>query len=284
MTSNIRSFIFIAVCLGLVSSFAGCDTDKGLEPLNTGISGKITYLSPELRPNDVGEVRLAALLKFPPAGLGDLFFSEPIDFRQDTSEYFLPLPPDDYQAVALLWRRNNENWSFNSILGLYGLNPQDGGVDLLPVSVPDNNEEVPGIDMTALWNFAGADAKVQGTISVSGTPPSDTEAVLVATFVITPDFDDFSTSILFLGGIPLPVTPGRSTINYTMNVYSGSYQFLGLFWKGSSIPLEEMKCIGWYQLPGGSGDPGNVTVPRDGITRDIDFSADYGLLPNGIRP
>jgi len=283
MTISIRSFTAIILILAGLFFITSCEVDKGLQPLQTGISGKINWLSPEFRPSDVGEVRLAALLKFPPAGLGDLFFSEPIDFRQDTSEYFLPLPPDDYQAVALLWRRHNEPWSFNSILGLYGLEPPDG-FELLPISIPDNNEEVTDVDMTALWNFAGADSKVQGTISVAGTPPGDTEAVLLAAFVIRPDFDDFSSSILFLGGIPLPVTPGRSSINYSLNVYQGSYRFLGLFWKGSSIPLEEMKCIGWYPLPGGNGEPGTVVAPGDGTISGIDFNADYGNLPDGIRP
>ncbi len=261
----------------------GCDTDKGLTPLESKVSGKITYLLPEFRPDNVGEVRIAALLNFPPSGLGDVFFSEPLDFKEDTARYELALPPAEYASVVLLWRQKGESWSFNSLLGLYGYFPPFQ-LELLPVDIVDDNTHVQDIDVYALWNFAAADARINGRINFEGTLPSDTEALLVAAFNAPPNFDDFAGSLLLIGGIPLPVSGNRPSTSYELRVFRNDYKLIGLFWKGFSTPLEEMKLIGYYRNPNDITLPGEVTVEEGQNLGGIDFSADFGSLPDGIRP
>lgn len=272
---TIFNIILLLAGLFLTNS---CDIDNGLAPLESGISGTINYIAPDIRPATVGEVRMAALLQFPPTGLGDLFFSEPLDFSGDSTNYFLPLPPDDYVAVVLLWREKGQNWSFNSLLGVYGFTLVDFA--LLPISIKDNNDLQEDVDMLGLWNFAGADAKVSGTINYSGTRPADTEAVLLAGFTRRPNLDDFATSLLFIGGIPLPMAT-TGTRSYELRLFQGHYEFIGLFWKGTSIPIEEMKLIGYYAV--GDSVPGELDLVSGQTVPNINFNADYSTLPEGVR-
>ncbi len=283
-----ESFRIPKMLIGLVLlilvgiSLHSCDADQGLGPLESKITGQIAFLSPELRPANVGEVRLAALLQFPPTGLGDIFFSEPLEFRQDTLDYELAIPPDDYISLVLLWRRKGENWSFNSLLGVYGFEPPFL-FELKPVSLETSTTVVEDVDLTALWNFASADSKIHGRITYAGTKPENTEVVLLAAFFREPDLDDFASSLLDLGGLPLPVPPSGSGRNYELGVEHDDYRLVGLFWKGVDTPIDQMKLIGYYQLPGGNGEPGIVDAPEGGEVFGIDFVADYSTLPEGVR-
>lgn len=269
--------------LFLIFSFTTCDFDKGLGPLQNKIEGKIFYLTPEMRPANVGEVRVAALLQFPPSGLGDIFFSEPVEFRKDTVNYEIFLPPGDYVGVAILWKPRGENWSFNSLLGIYGFEPPTR-FEMLPVPVKEEDAVVSDINISAIWNFANTDSKVNGRITYKGVPPKDTQTVLLAAFSQVPNFDNLLLSLLFLGGLPLPVSISESTFTYQLRVYHGEYKFIGLLWKGVDTPLDKVKLIGFYPAPGQPDKPGSFSLPENGSVYNIDLSGDFGSLPDGIRP
>ncbi len=277
--------IFQKSLISLVLAFltGACNLDQGLGPLETQISGKITFFATNLRPDNVGEVRVAALLNFPPSGLGDVVFSEPIDFLGDTISYDLFLPKGEYPAVVLLWKPRGENWSFNSLLGVYGFAPPLE-FNLLPVSINEETPVITEVDMLALWNFAGSDGRMNGNITFQGTPPPDTEALLLVSLTQPPNFDNLLFSLLFLGGLPLPVSASQNPLSYQLKVFNGTHQFIGLFWKGVGTPLEELKLIGFYRDPAMQDQPGNVEMPENGTVNNIDFIADFNTLPDGIRP
>ncbi len=275
----------IVVRLLLVAAamlFSTCAFDKGLGPLQSRISGKITYLFTNLRPTNVDEVRVAALLKFPPTGLGDVFFSEPIDYLADTTHYELLLPEGHYPAVVLLWKPKGDSWSFNSLLGVYGFSLAEA--DLKPITIASPTHVIDDVDILALWNFAGADSKMNGRITFRGQVPSDTQALLLAAFTQMPNFDNVLASLLFLGGLPLPVSATQPNISYQLRLFHGNYKFIGLFWKGVDTPLEEMKLIGFYRDPADPDKPGEVSLQANQNLFDINFEADFNTLPDGIRP
>jgi hypothetical protein len=208
--------------------FNACEFDQGLGPLQTKISGQLVYYASELRPSNIGEVRIAALLNFPPSGLGDIFFSDPLEFYKDTVEYELYLPEGEYPAIVVLWKPEGESWSFNSLLGLYGFEPPNQ-FEMRPISVTKEVPVADNINLFALWSFANTDSKINGQISYLGTPPPDTEGILLIAFTRVPNFDNLLLSLLFLGGMPLPVSTTENHFEYQLRVFHGDYKFIGLF-------------------------------------------------------
>ena len=273
---------------------SACEFDKGLAPLDTRISGKVVYLPLGLPPASINEVRVAALLKFPPSGLGDVFFSDPIDFVRnntsgipDTADFEILLPAANYPALVVLWKPRNEGWSFNSLLGIYGITLSE--LELRSINLTPEQPIQDDVEIQAIWLFANTDATVNGTITYEGTLPSDTEALLLTGFKQIPnDFDDLVSAIfqggINLGGLPLPVSGARRTTGYQIRLANGQYDFFCLFWKGVNTPFENMKVIGYYRNPATPGQPGQLDLPLNGAAFDININADFNTLPDGIRP
>jgi hypothetical protein len=261
----------------------GCEFDQGLGPLNSKISGQLVYFGSEFKPANIGEVRVAALLNFPPSGLNDIIFSDPLEFNSDTVDYELYLPVGEYRAIVVLWKASGENWSFNSLLGLYGFAPPDQ-FELRGLSITKENPILENVNLFALWSFANTSSKISGEIVYHGVPPADTEGVLLIAFTQIPNFNNLLLSLLYMGGMPLPLSTSGNSVDYQLQVFFGEYKYIGAFWKGVNTPLEELVPIGFYPDILSPKKPGSFIAPDNGIVYDINFIADFNTLPDGIYP
>jgi hypothetical protein len=266
----------------MAASFFSCDVDQGLGVLESRISGKVYFLGSELRPQNVDEVRVVAASNFPPQGFGDVFFSEAIPFDGDSAAYEMPLPVDNYPAVAVLWKPRGEDWNFTSLLGFYGFKPPLNA-QLLPVNLTNEQPVAEHVDILALWSFAQFDAHAEGEITFQGAWPEDTEIVMLGAFTVIPDLKNIVNSLVFLGGIDFAVPRFVESYSYRMAVRNGQYQFLCLFWKDRGSAWDQIRAIGFYPAGDDPSKPGQFTLTPSGAISNINFVADFGTLPDGVQ-
>lgn len=267
----------------MAAAFLSCNFDQGLGVLESKISGKVYFLGTDSRPQNVDEVRVVAAANFPPQGFGDVFFSEAIPFAGDSAAYEMPLPVDNYPAVAVLWKPRGEDWNFTSLLGFYGFDPRTLSARLQPVNLTNDQPVADHVDIVALWSFAQFDAHVEGEITFQGQWPEDTEIVLLGAFNVMPDLNNIVNSLVFIGGIDFAVPRFVESYRYRMAVRNGQYQFLGLFWKGRGLAWDKIRAIGFYPAANDPSKPGQFTLPPNGTISNINFVADFGTLPDGVK-
>ncbi|MDZ7343222.1 MAG: hypothetical protein ONA90_01780, partial [candidate division KSB1 bacterium] len=134
----------------LLCLFASCDFDQGLGLQKTKITGKVIFIDSAARPDNVDEVRVVASAEFPPAGLADIYFGNPVAFDRDTAEYEILAPEGSYAAVGVLWKPHGGDWSLSSLLGFYGFKPPLEAA-LQPVHLTKEQPIAANIDIFALW-------------------------------------------------------------------------------------------------------------------------------------
>jgi hypothetical protein len=276
------ALLFAAACFLLLS----CDFDQGLGPSKTRISGKVIFFDADSRPRNVEEVRVIAVANLPPAGFGDVYFSNAIRFDLDTASYQLSVPIGNYPAVGVLWKARGKDWAFNNLMGIYGFNPPLE-FSLKSVELTREQPVFDNLNVVALWTFTQFDASIEGKITFAGDWPANTEVLLLAAFADIPDLNNIANSLGLLGGIPLPITkPGRNDneLAYKTSVRYGSYKFVGVFWKrkGDNDP-KHIRCIGFYPNPANSSRPGEFEIAPEGSARDVDVTVDFSTLPDGVK-
>ncbi len=145
--SNILRFMFAMTLL--LTSACG---DHGLEPINEGISGRITYVG--AWPDSTEWVRLAIFKKLP-ATVFDIpinppLFSDTLPRFVSSHNYEMTLPAGQYEWVVLAWKPKKQNaandFSGLDTLGMYA----QPGTQRVPVgiSVP-SQRMLTGIDIVA---------------------------------------------------------------------------------------------------------------------------------------
>ncbi|MGH7601635.1 MAG: hypothetical protein ACREOI_35185 [bacterium] len=281
-----RAVLLVFLPAAIFFLFSSCDFDQGLGASKTKVSGKVIFLDPASRPQNVEEVRVVAVANLPPAGFGDVYFSNAVRFDLDTASYQLSLPVGNYPAVGVLWKARGKDWAFNNLMGIYGFNPP---VDfaLKPVELTESQPVFDNINVYALWAFTQFDATLAGTVTFAGTWPEDTEVLLLGTFSGIPDLDNIANSLGLLGGIPLPITKPATDDNdldYTTSVRNGSYKFIGAFWKrkGDNDP-KHIRCIGFYPDPANPSRPGEVQVAPEKTAEAVNVVIDFSTLPDGVK-
>jgi len=297
---NGKGLMKLTVFFIITFLFTTCEFDKGIAPLTTGISGKITYFDPGNRPSDVDEVRLAALRNIPPSSLGDVFFSEPLDYNPEPDstgaisiEYDLAMPPGDYPGIVLLWKPKNSSWSFDGLMGVYGVSLiPTPTIDVFPVNITREQGVIENVDFLGLWLFANPDGKIRGDITYLGAPPSDTQVVILVTLDQKPasgSIQRFDTFIelfpvlnpLNLASLPFPVATSKSDyqldVSSLFNRFPINIKFIGLFWKGFDTSFEDMKLIGFYPDSADANQAGTVIVPESESIPNINFTADFNF-------
>jgi len=274
-----RWLAFAAIAaLGL---FWSCDFDQGLGPSTTKITGRVVFVDSATRPDNIDEVRVVATATLPPAGFGDVYFSNPVRFDVDTANYEIAVPVGKYQAIGVLWKPRGRDWSFTNLLGIYGLQlPLN--INIKTVELSKQQPVAANVDIYALWSFAQFDARIEGELTIRGDWPLDTEIVLLGAFIDIPDLSNAASLLGALGGLPLPVSSGGERRTYGLAVRSGEYKFIALFWKGKNSGWEDIRLLGYYRNPQDASRPGSVVIPPKGGITDIDFVADFSTLPAGL--
>ncbi|MFO7889851.1 MAG: hypothetical protein R6V04_05880 [bacterium] len=255
-----------------------CKIDHGLEPINSKITGSITFYGDV--PPHTDEVRVAVVKNFPPKNIKSLLFSNMINFRNKTAEYELYLPRGTYEVVAVLWKEHNHSWNISNVIGVYG-----GSVigDLLiptyiPITIADNNTIVKNIDIAATLERVNRDAQIKGTINFKGDWPDNTGVMAVGAFTEIPDqgnyIDYFFKSMFIDYSIPIFV----SSTDYTLRVQGGeTVKYIAALWIDDSFNLTSITDVGFYPDPEGSSGtvPGSVTVPLNSVRTGINIMVDF---------
>ncbi len=277
INSFLKMLELILLIILLVILFS-CNIDHGLEPINSKITGTITFYGDP--PSTTDEVRVAVVKNFPPKNIKSLLFSNMIDFRKKTAEYELYLPKGTYEAVAVLWKEHNQSWNISNVIGIYG-----GSLigDLLiptylSVTLVDNNTTVNNIDIQATLERVNRDAKIKGEINFVGDWPDNTGIMAVGAFTKIPEpgnyIDYFFSSIFIDYSIPTFV----SSADYTLRVHGqDTVKYIAALWIDNSFDLSSIKDVGFYCDPQDSTGtkPGSVVVPTNSVQTGINMTVDF---------
>ncbi len=282
--SEIRRLRFLAIAA--FAALWSCELDQGLGPSETRISGTIVFTTladSSLRPDNIDEVRVVAVASLPPAGFGDIYFSNPVRFGLDTATYEIAAPLGDYPAIGVLWKPRGRDWLFTSLLGIYGLE-LPFKFEIKPVSLTKAQPVAEHVDTFAYWDLTRYDARIEGELTLRGEWPAETEYVLVGAFKSIPNLKDTGTLLLQVieGGLPLPVSNGAIQRPYGLAVRGGEYKFIGVFWIGKTAGLEVIRVLGYYRNPQDASLPGNVLLDPKGAVKEINVIADFSTLPEGL--
>ncbi len=271
----------LKVLVIIVIFLFSCHLDHGLEPINSKITGTITFYGDP--PPHTDEVRVAVVKDFPPNNIKSLLFSNMINYRQSTAEYELYLPKGTYDVVAVLWKEHNQSWNISNVIGVYGGGFIDGL--LIPtyksVTIPDNNTIVDNIDIKASLDRVNRDAKIKGEINFVGDWPDNTGVMAVGAFNQIPepgDFMDYFFSSIFIDySIPIFV----SKADYTLRVQGqDTIQYIAALWIDNSFDLSSIKDVGYYCDPQDSSgnQPGSVVVPKNSVQEGINITVDFNKI------
>lgn len=260
--------LLMAALTGLLA--LNCDSDPGLEPIRSGISGKIKFVG--AWPENTDEIMVIASLKFPPTQISDLIMSESMPLFVDSLNYTLWAPTHQYGAVGLVWKEKGQPWNVTNIIGMYF--PSGNQFAPGPVSVKNRGQMVENIDMVA--NFAYAKrfvrSKMTGTIHYKGNWPAGSKAALV---VASPNSILSLKSLLELHfTAPLPVGVESST--YELSVPAGKYKTIGTLIISDAEPIGLNSVKALYIDPA-TGFPGQITVATDSsIVTGVDMTVNFG--------
>jgi hypothetical protein len=285
--SKIIRFVLAAALSAVL--FQACEFDKGLSLSPSRITGKVLFVGEPDSTIAIDEVRVVAAARFPPTGVSDIFFSNPVNFGLDTADYEIILPFGNYPALAVLWKPRDDDWALESLLGFYGFNPFTFEASLKGVELTEDSPVAANIDIPALWGFTMFDGRVEGDLTFVGDWPEDTEIVVLGGFTQVPDLADIGLSILLtLGGINFTLPQNVPSHHYELAVRKkenenfAEYKFIGLFWKGRNIAWDEIRCIGFYRASNDPTQPGSFTMTSEGRITGIDLVADFNTLPDGV--
>jgi hypothetical protein len=260
----------------MILLFIQCQIDHGLEPVRSGIQGKITFTGEW--PVQPGEVRLVSATQFPPADINDLILGEPIPTNVSSYSYSFYLKPRNYKIVGAAWRELEAAWEFSSICGLYF----EGSDSLMPgeIVIPSDTSIVRGINFSVdRSKIRRTDqSRIVGTIQFDGVwPASFTNAIVVAS-----PRDPISESISLLDLSYSSVIPrGAQSFEYTINAYPATYQAIGvLFFKGDQpLTVDDL----YYSQNVGGLVIGEVTVAENETVSGPDFNIQLESVQSGIQ-
>ncbi len=276
---------FLILCAFLFSPLLNCHIDHGLEPINSGISGRV-FFKGEI-PRHTDEVRVAVAKDFPPRNIKELLFSDMIDFYSDTANYRIYLPKGKYDVVAVIWKEHNEQWNISNIIGVYGGIFLGGRLipTFKPVTIPSSKSFLDTIDIEANLNRVNRDAKIEGTINFIGPWPENTGVVGVGAFTEIPkqgDILDYYFKSIF---IDYTVSTFVEKADYMLRVHSAdTVKYIAVLWIDNTFDMNTIQDVGFYIDPDDTTGtaPGIVTVPKDSTLKGIDITVDFskmGALP-----
>lgn len=261
----------------LILMIQKCSIDHGLKPIHSRISGRVLFRGEA--PAATDQVRVGAAASFPPSQMNEILFSDPVDFRRDSAEYELYLPPGDYEVVAVIWKEHNQPWNISDIIGLYGGFFLDDVFipSFLTVSLEDGDSQLDDIHIPADLNRVNRDARIRGSVTFSGTWPKNSGMVAVAAFSKRPapgDFVDYYFSSLY---IDYSIPPFSTEGFYQCRVRGNEpVAYIAVLWIDDGFHLDQIRDLGFYEDPMEPGKPGAVTPPAGGLLENIDIQISFG--------
>jgi hypothetical protein len=247
--SGKSKFRFILFLIVLGSS--ACHVDHGLEPIPV-IQGKI-FLKGK-RPDIAGELITVVAPDFPPRKWTDIVRTTPLEIspdydktNKDTIDWVLPLPTGSYDVVAILWKKHDEEWSFetvSNILGVYNIPNQFKPAQVI---IQPGEMVVDSVDMKADFGMIRYGSFIKGKISYKGEFRKDTAMMILAAFPMKPEK---VVDYLYAMGWDLTVPTNESAypLHYALDISSGYIKYVAVFWKGEDSGPYDFKKIGEYKL------------------------------------
>lgn len=275
---KLRNRLRIALSFVILASLSSCSIDHGIGEIKSRITGRVVFVDSQNRPAYADQARVVAVYQFPPAGLGDVLYSNTLPAGRDTSQFEILAQKGTYAALGVLWRRVGEGWSFSNLLGLYTA-PNE--LAPRPVTVSDENPVADSIDIYATWTLALRDARIEGDITFVGAWPGDTQILGLAAFPIVPNLSNPS-DLLQLRAIDISIPLFVDRYHYRLALAHGTYKFIALFWKGTSTPVEKIRPIGFYASKDNPNRPAEITLQPNERVTGIDVVANFDTLPDGI--
>jgi len=245
--SKIIHFILFLAILG----GSACHVDHGLEPIPV-IQGKV-FLKGK-RPDIAGELITVVAPDFPPRKWTDIVRTTPLEIspdydktNKDTIDWVLPLPTGSYDVVAILWKKHDEEWSFetvSNILGVYNIPNQFKPAQVI---IRPGEMVVDSVDMKADFGMIRYGSFIKGKISYKGEFRKDTAMMIFAAFTMKPEK---VVDYLYAMGWDLTVPTNESAypLHYALDISSGYIKYVAVFWKGEDSGPYDFKKIGEYKL------------------------------------
>ena len=140
--------------LAIISLLVRCEIDHGLGTLDSKITGDIIFINHDKMPERIEAVRVVAVVKFPPQGLGDVVFTNSsINLSKSQSEYEIAAPIASYERVVAVWKEKGKAWNYANILGFYGFDPINFKFEIIPVVLSEKHPVAKNIDIYCDWSF-----------------------------------------------------------------------------------------------------------------------------------
>ena len=259
---------------------------NGVGIVGSIIAGKVTFTNSQFRASYVEQVCTIAFSEYPPENQNDVYFSKPMDLNIEVQDYSIPVPNDTFLAVAVIWKKQGQEWNYSNVLGLYGFewtNPFD--FNFTPIPVTENEPVAANIDINADWNRTALDGLVKGTVTFVGAWPSDTKFLGIFAFNSVPDLNNLISLYLSLKGFDIAVPRFKDKYDFSLPIYSGEIKWLGMFFLSEAASdISDVKVIGFYRSTTDASKPGTFLVPKEDVIENIDLNCDFNSLPQGLNP
>lgn len=294
MNILMRNFykIIVPISIFLIGMFFYCSMDHGLGPIPV-IKGKV-FLKGK-RPDIAGELITVVAPDFPPQKWTDIIRTTPLNIspdydktNRDTLEWELPLPTGSYDVVAILWKKHDEEWSFETVSNVLGVYNKPNEFKPAVVDIPPGIMVVDSIDMKADFGMIRYGSYVKGTITYKGDFRDDTAMIILAAFPMKPER---VIDYLYAMGwdLTVPTIEKAYPLHYVLNISSGYIKYVAVFWKGTNGGPYDFKKIGEYMLQNdpplfpGAWQPDGIWVSEGDTLTDKFYNASNGIDSTRIQ-
>ncbi|MFZ5518278.1 MAG: hypothetical protein ACOY90_16710 [Candidatus Zhuqueibacterota bacterium] len=272
-----KIILFSAILFIALIAMLSCEVDHGLYPVNYQIQGKVVFFKGEA-PENTDRVEVFALKEFPPQDPQNFLYlgsSGALDYSKGNDVSFkINVSPTSYEMIGVLWREKGKDWDLTGLIGFYTGDLQS----ILPGTVTVSKENPVAKDVTiyANWQTVSKDAHISGDISYAGTWPEDTQLLLLAIYRTKPVSD---MNYLLFENVDYTQPIYVDSSSYRLAVNSSVYNYIVLFWVGSSIKnLSDLIPIGFYENANSPGEPGTVDMTFGGEAENIDIHVNFNAI------
>ena len=168
-------------------------------------------------------------------------------FNKDTVAWEIPLPHGSYDVVGVLWKKHNEEWSFETVSNILGVYNIPNQFKPAVVTIPQGAITVDSIDMKADFGMIQYGSFIKGKITYQGEFRDDTAMMILAAFPMKPET---VIDYLYAMGwdLTVPTIKKAYPLHYVLDISVGSIKYVALFWKGEDSGPYDFKKIGEYML------------------------------------